>query len=106
MTFSMSLDQLYTPPLQSHAHIHPTPTSPHTPHPTQTLQSVLSFKSENNLHVRTKLIFSSNYKRIKGALDNISLILRFCSKKVEIFIPLKVYTYVVTACLILLASST
>ena len=27
-------------------------------------------------------------------------------KKVEIFIPLEVYTYVVTACLILLATST
>ena len=28
------------------------------------------------------------------------------SKKIEIFIPLEVYTYVVTACLILLATST
>ena len=28
------------------------------------------------------------------------------SKKVEIFIPLEVYTYIVTACLILLATST
>ena len=43
---------------------------------------------------------------IKGALDNFSLIPRFFSKKVEIFIPLEVYTYVVTACSILLATST
>ena len=42
---------------------------------------------------------------IKGALDNFSLIPIF-SKKVEIFIPLEVYTYVVTACLILLATLT
>ena len=45
--------------------------------------------------------------RIKGALDHFSLIPRFFFffKKVEIFIPLKVYTYVVTACSILLATS-
>ena len=42
----------------------------------------------------------------KGALDNFSLIPQFFSKKVEIFIPLEVYTYVVTACSILLATST
>ena len=45
---------------------------------------------------------------IKGALDHFSLIPRFCFfffKKVEIFIPLEVYTYVVTACSILLATS-
>ena len=30
----------------------------------------------------------------------------FFQKKIEIFIPLEVYTYVVTACLILLATST
>ena len=42
---------------------------------------------------------------IKGALDNFSLIPRFFFKKVEIFIPLEVYTYVVTACSILLATS-
>ena len=43
---------------------------------------------------------------LKGARDNLSLIPQFFSKKVEIFIPLEVYTYVVTACLILLATST
>ena len=46
------------------------------------------------------------FPMFKGALDNFSLIPRFLSKKVEIFIPLEVYTYVVTACLILLATST
>ena len=35
---------------------------------------------------------------IKGALDNFSLIPNFFFKKVEIFISLEVYTYVVTAC--------
>ena len=34
----------------------------------------------------------------KGALDNFSLIPNFFFKKVEIFISLEVYTYVVTAC--------
>ena len=44
---------------------------------------------------------------LKGALDNFSLILRFfLLKKAEILIPLEVFTYVVTACLILLATST
>ena len=43
---------------------------------------------------------------LKGALDNLSLIPQFFFKKVELFIPLEVYTYVVTACLILLATST
>ena len=38
-------------------------------------------------------------------MDNFSLIPQFFSKKVEIFIPLEVYTYVVTAYLILLATS-
>ena len=33
-----------------------------------------------------------------GALDNFSLIPKFVFKKVEIFISLEVYTYVVTAC--------
>ena len=42
---------------------------------------------------------------LKGALDNFSLIARFFFK-VEIFIPLEVYAYLVTACLILLATST
>ena len=38
-------------------------------------------------------------KHIKGALDNFSLIHNFfLFKKVEIFISLEVYTYVVTAC--------
>ena len=41
----------------------------------------------------------------KGALDNFSLVPRFF-QKIEIFIPLEVYTYVVNACLILLATST
>ena len=47
-------------------------------------------------------------KEIKGALDNFSLIPQFFffQKSWEIFIPLEVYTYVVTACLILLATST
>ena len=36
-------------------------------------------------------------KIIKGALDNFSLIPNFFFKKVEIFISLEVYTYVVTA---------
>ena len=43
---------------------------------------------------------------IKGALDNFSLIPRFLFQKIEIFKPLEVYTYVVTACLIFLATST
>ena len=47
----------------------------------------------------------SIWQTIKGALDNFSLILDFF-KKVEIFIPLEVYTYVVSACSILLATST
>ena len=34
---------------------------------------------------------------VKGALDNFSLIPKFFFKKVEIFISLEVYTYVVTA---------
>ena len=43
---------------------------------------------------------------VKRAMDNFSLIPQFFfSKKVEILIPLEVYTYVVTACLILLATS-
>ena len=42
----------------------------------------------------------------KGALDNFSLIPQFFFKKIEIFIPLEVYTFVVAACLILLATST
>ena len=37
-------------------------------------------------------------KNVKGALDNFSLIPNFFFKKVEIFISLEVYTYVVTAC--------
>ena len=39
-----------------------------------------------------------SYIYIKGALDNFSLIPNFFFKKVEIFISLEVYTYVVTAC--------
>ena len=35
---------------------------------------------------------------LKGALDNFSLIPKFFFKKVEIFISLEVYTYVVPAC--------
>ena len=42
----------------------------------------------------------------KGVLDNFSLIPNFFFKKVEIVIPLEAYTYVVTVCLILLATST
>ena len=44
--------------------------------------------------------------KFKEALDNFSLIPRFLFKKVEIFISFEVYTYVVAACLILLATST
>ena len=40
----------------------------------------------------------SSFFQFKGALDNFSLIPNFFFKKVEIFIPLEVYTYVVTAC--------
>ena len=45
---------------------------------------------------------------IRGALDNFSLIpgFFFFFTKVEIFTPLEVYTYAVTACVILLATST
>ena len=50
------------------------------------------------------IVITSN--TLKGALDNFSLIPRFFFKKVEIFIPLEVYTYVVTARLILLATPT
>ena len=39
-----------------------------------------------------------NSRLLKGALDNFSLIPNFFFKKVEIFISLEVYTYVVTAC--------
>ena len=46
------------------------------------------------------------HTRVKGALDNFSLIPRLSSKKVEIFILLDVYTCAVTAYLILLATST
>ena len=35
---------------------------------------------------------------LKGALDNFSLIPNFFFKKVQIFVSLEVYTYVVTAC--------
>ena len=42
---------------------------------------------------------------LKGALDNFSLIPPSFFKKVKIFIPLEVYTYVVIAYLILLATS-
>ena len=39
-----------------------------------------------------------NNTNLKGALDNFSLIPQlFFKKKIEIFIPLEVYTYVVTA---------
>ena len=42
----------------------------------------------------------------KEALDNFSLIPQFFFfKKVEIFIPLEVYTYVIDACSLLLATS-
>ena len=40
---------------------------------------------------------------LKGALDNFSLIPQFF-KKVEILIPLEMYTCVVTTCLILLTT--
>ena len=43
------------------------------------------------------LMYKVEY-HIKGALDNFSLIPNFFFKKVEIFISLEVYTYVVTAC--------
>ena len=40
----------------------------------------------------------------KGALDIFNLILPICLKKVEIFVPLEVFTYVVTTWSILLAT--
>ena len=43
---------------------------------------------------------------LKGTLDNFNLIPHFFFKKIEIFIPSEVYTNVVTACLILLTTST
>ena len=43
---------------------------------------------------------------IKGALDNFSHIPQVFFIKVEIIVPLEVYTCVATACLILLATST
>ena len=42
---------------------------------------------------------------VKGALDNFSLIPQFFFNEVAIFIPLEVFTYVVTVCLILHAIS-
>ena len=48
-----------------------------------------------------------SYIEYKGALNNFSLIPAFFFQKIKIFTPLEeVYTYVVTACLILLATST
>ena len=41
---------------------------------------------------------NQSYVGLKGALDNFSLIPIFFFKKVEIFVSLEVYTYVVTAC--------
>ena len=49
----------------------------------------------NKMYQQNVTIFS---KIVKGALDNFSLIPNFFFKKVEIFISLEVYTYVVTAC--------
>ena len=48
--------------------------------------------------VRYSKLYVHIYNFLKGALDNFSLIPNFFSKKVEIFISLEVYTYVVTAC--------
>ena len=59
------------------------------------MRDVTTYPS-NNSNIPLKL-----YKlpvKVKGALDNFSLIPNFFFKKVEIFISLEVYTYVVTAC--------
>ena len=45
-----------------------------------------------------KFLLGQAFFKVKGALDNFSLIPNFFFKKVEIFISLEVYTYVVTAC--------
>ena len=75
-----------------------------TPRPIQPIYaSLLSFLVIQNFWSNMKVLIKNLFK---GALDNFSLIPRFFFKKVESFIPLEVYTYVVTACLILLASST
>ena len=48
---------------------------------------------------RTKIqLYYFILSKLKGALDNFSLIPNFFFKKVEIFISLEVFTYVVTAC--------
>ena len=52
--------------------------------------------------LEVQMSYNNNNDSIKGALDNFSLIPQFFFKKVQIFIPLEVYTYVVTACSILL----
>ena len=48
------------------------------------------------LHYKLRFVFFDAIY-LKGALDNFSLIPNL-KKKVEIFISLEVYTYVVTAC--------
>ena len=60
-----------------------------------------------SITVKKKRFIVFDYKeQLKGAVDNFSLNPPIFFKKVEIFIPLEVYTYEVTACLILLATST
>ena len=56
--------------------------------------------SQQNPRLKTQYFFFSKVSagKVKGARDNFSLIPKFFFKKVEIFISLEVYTYVVTAC--------
>ena len=60
-----------------------------------------SFNYKNIPSNGANIRFAGKIKQVdqfKGALDNFSLIPIFFFKKVEIFISLEVYTYVVTAC--------
>ena len=77
-------------------------------HYTIDLEKLVRFEILNILTSESSVGFSRHplIYILKGALDNFNLIPRFFSKKVEIFIPLEVYPYVVTACSILLATST
>ena len=51
------------------------------------------------------LCTSEQFNQFKEALDNFSLIPIFSPQKVNIFIPLEGYTYVMDACSFLLATS-
>ena len=97
-------------PPQHDTHQHPYPTVPPNAH---MLTTAYKHACKTSIHHAYQAhlkfaIFSDKtgycsfaHRRIsflKGALDNFSLIPKFFSKKVEIFISLEVYTYVVTAC--------